>query len=60
MILAQKEVGKKLSSDPWDLSHELRAAPERVVAPGMRKTDGSRPFRDHFWSDLVILSSRPR
>ena len=40
---------KQLSSDPRDLSHELRAAPERVVAPGMRKTDGWRPISRPFW-----------
>ena len=34
MIFGQKKVNKKLSSDPRDLSHELRAAPEVVGAAG--------------------------
>ena len=48
-FLVKKSEKKKLSSDPRDLSHELRAAPERPVAPGMRKTDGWRPISRPFW-----------
>ena len=45
----QKTLKQKLSSDPRDLPHELRVAPERVVAPGMRKTDGCRPVPRPFF-----------